>query len=250
MEELLEKARRDYPAGTVFKSAFNPDRKGKVTHLNFFVESENIFTEQVIYNAKKGINKAIYYEGVWAKIISKPEVKEKTMTLLEQAKKRFPIGTKFEMYNTDKIATITTGLFKNSGSWVHEVDEKGLSLETDDYYHCLYYRGNWARIIEEPKVDEKQIIEKTEERIEICTKKDPVNPSHYTSSKIECIDAIESALSPEEFKGFLRGNIIKYNWRCMQKNGAEDLKKSMWYLDRLIKTLENESNNRILPSRK
>lgn len=230
MEELLKIAKENYPEGTVFKSAFDPQNTQIVEGNWEKVSNGIIVSPGATY---------IYFKEKWAKIISKPEVKEETMTLLEQAKKRFPIGTKFEMYNTDKIATITTGLFKNSGSWVHEVDEKGLSLETDDYYHCLYYRGNWARIIEEPKVDEKQIIEKTEERIEICTKKDPVNPSHYTSSKIECIDAIESALSPEEFKGFLRGNIIKYNWRCMQKNGAEDLKKSMWYLDRLIKTLEN-----------
>lgn len=69
--------------------------------------------------------------------------------------------------------------------------------------------------------------------------KDNINPSHYLSGKIECIDAIESALSPEEFKGFLRGNVLKYNWRCMQKNGIEDLKKAQWYEERLIKTLEN-----------
>lgn len=81
MEELLEKARRDYPAGTVFKSAFNPDRKGKVTHLNFFVENENIFTDQLYDDlVEEGIGEAIYYEGVWAKIISKPEVKEEDMS--------------------------------------------------------------------------------------------------------------------------------------------------------------------------
>lgn len=236
MEELLKIAKENYPVGTVFKSAFDPQNTQIVGGNWENVSNGIIVSPGATY---------IYYKENWAEIISKPEIKEETMTLLEQAKKRFPIGTKFEMYNTDKIATITTGLFKNSGSWVHEVDEKGLSLETDGYYHCVYTHGSWARIIEDPEVDEKQIIEKTEERIEICTKKDPVNPSHYTSSKIECIDAIESALSPEEFRGFLRGNIIKYNWRCMQKNGVEDLKKSQWYLERLIKTLENESDNRI-----
>jgi len=77
MEELLEKARRDYPAGTVFKSAYNSDRKGKVTHLNFFVENKNIFTDQLYDDlAEEGIGEAIYYEGKWAEIISKPEVKE------------------------------------------------------------------------------------------------------------------------------------------------------------------------------
>lgn len=65
---------------------------------------------------------------------------------------------------------------------------------------------------------------------------DPVNsPAHYTTGKVECIDAIESALSPEEFKGYLRGNAIKYLWRYRHKGGLEDLKKANWYLARLVR---------------
>ena len=42
---------------------------------------------------------------------------------------------------------------------------------------------------------------------------DAVNsPEHYLG-KIECIDAIEAALTPEEFRGFCKGNIIKYIFR-------------------------------------
>ena len=70
---------------------------------------------------------------------------------------------------------------------------------------------------------------------------DVVNkPSHYTSGNIECINAIQAALTPEEFKGFCKGNVLKYNWRCNHKNGLEDLKKSRWYLDKLIETIEKE----------
>lgn len=66
---------------------------------------------------------------------------------------------------------------------------------------------------------------------------DMVNhPSHYTEGTgIECIEAIESALTPEEFRGFCKGNIIKYAWRERLKGGTESLKKGMWYQDRLIK---------------
>lgn len=60
------------------------------------------------------------------------------------------------------------------------------------------------------------------------------NPPHYTQGGIECIDAIQSALSPEEFRGFLRANVIKYVWRCEHKGGCEDLRKAEWYLKRLI----------------
>lgn len=59
------------------------------------------------------------------------------------------------------------------------------------------------------------------------------NPSHYTQGEIECIDAIRAALSPEEFRGFLRGNVIKYLWRAPLKHGREDYQKAQWYLNRL-----------------
>ena len=38
------------------------------------------------------------------------------------------------------------------------------------------------------------------------------NPPHYNQSKIECIDAIESA-TEGGFENYLQGNIIKYIWR-------------------------------------
>jgi hypothetical protein len=66
---------------------------------------------------------------------------------------------------------------------------------------------------------------------------DPVNsPKHYADSfgGIQCIEAIEASMDLEEFKGFLKGNIQKYVWRYAQKNGAEDLEKAKWYLERLI----------------
>ena len=64
---------------------------------------------------------------------------------------------------------------------------------------------------------------------------DNVNgPAHYTSGSIECIVAIQAALGAE-YKGFLRGNVIKYLWRYQDKGGVEDLRKARWYLERLIK---------------
>ena len=67
---------------------------------------------------------------------------------------------------------------------------------------------------------------------------DNVNkPEHY-QGEIECIEAIEAAMSNEEFIGYLRGNIFKYNWRYRNKNGIEDLRKAEWYLRKLIKKTE------------
>lgn len=64
---------------------------------------------------------------------------------------------------------------------------------------------------------------------------DAVNhPSHYTSGSIECIDAIQAALTPEEFRGYLKGNIIKYTWRERHKGGSESMEKARWYLNRML----------------
>jgi len=68
---------------------------------------------------------------------------------------------------------------------------------------------------------------------------DAVNaPAHYQGDKMQCIDAMEAMLTQDEFRGYLRGNVFKYQWRFREKGGVEDLRKARWYLDRLIK-LEN-----------
>ncbi len=59
---------------------------------------------------------------------------------------------------------------------------------------------------------------------------DPVNsPDHYTEGEIECIDAIRSALGPDGFRSFCRGNALKYLWRMEHKGREEDLRKAVWY---------------------
>ena len=74
-----------------------------------------------------------------------------------------------------------------------------------------------------------------------CLTTDNVNhPPHYTQGGIECIEAIKAALG-DGFVSFLRGNVIKYLWRCEHKGGIEDLRKAAWYLDRAIKEMEATS---------
>lgn len=71
---------------------------------------------------------------------------------------------------------------------------------------------------------------------------DTVNhPSHYTDGGIECIEAIEAALSDEEFRGYCKGNCMKYIWREKFKGGTESLKKAQWYLNRLIEMDESQN---------
>lgn len=62
-------------------------------------------------------------------------------------------------------------------------------------------------------------------------------PPHYTQGNVECIDAIEAALTPEEFRGFCKGNIIKYAWRERFKD-PESLRKAQFYVNRLVGMME------------
>jgi hypothetical protein len=67
------------------------------------------------------------------------------------------------------------------------------------------------------------------------------HPTHYTQGGIECIDAITAATTDlTGIDAVCTGNAIKYLWRWKAKNGLEDLKKSRWYIDRLITTLEQK----------
>ena len=77
-----------------------------------------------------------------------------------------------------------------------------------------------------------------------CCKVEPddmVNhPSHYNQGGIECIDALKAAtVSKTGIEAVCTANAIKYLWRYEEKNGIEDVKKARWYIDRLIKELEN-----------
>ena len=68
---------------------------------------------------------------------------------------------------------------------------------------------------------------------------DKVNsPPHYGQGNIECIEYIEDFLTQEEYIGYLRGNIAKYLHRWRYKNGLEDLNKSQWYLNELIRVVK------------
>ena len=49
---------------------------------------------------------------------------------------------------------------------------------------------------------------------------------HYMAGKVEVIDYIRDQLTPEQYEGYLRGNVIKYISRYPHKNGLDDLYKA------------------------
>ncbi len=75
------------------------------------------------------------------------------------------------------------------------------------------------------------------------TMEDMVNhPKHYNKHGVECIDAIRATLTDEEFRGYCKGNVLKYTWRERYKNGFEDLEKAMWCLERLVNDIRKNQS--------
>ena len=93
--------------------------------------------------------------------------------------------------------------------------------------------AEWDRVTKKyPK-----IMKKYEQMV-----KDEVNsPEHYNYGKVECIEAIEESMTKESFKGYLKGNTIKYLWRYERKGKAvQDLEKAQWYLNKLTETIKEQ----------
>ena len=104
---------------------------------------------------------------------------------------------------------------------------------SDDMLNKCY---NWYKELDQASCENAEA--------ECCNKEpnvDMVNhPSHYTQGGIECIDALKAAtVSKTGIEAVCTANAIKYLWRYEEKNGIEDVKKARWYIDRLIKELEN-----------
>lgn len=67
-------------------------------------------------------------------------------------------------------------------------------------------------------------------------------PDHYKGSEnIDVIDFLYQQLPFEQFKGFMKGNMIKYPVRAGRKDDElADIKKARDYADRLIEKMEVE----------
>lgn len=88
-------------------------------------------------------------------------------------------------------------------------------------------------------------VEFKNDRAKSPTNTDAVNhPNHYCQGGIECIKAIEASMTPEEFQGYCKGNVMKYIWRFREKNGLEDLKKAQVYLGWMIESKEKQEKTK------
>lgn len=131
--------------------------------------------------------------------------------------------------------------------WNEDGYREKYSKELDENIDLLFENGELKERISHLKKElnekeDKTINEKRAEYglppISSLRDKDNVNhPNHYQGD-IETVDYIKDKLTDEEFRGFVKGNVLKYVSREGLKNGDEDLKKSNWYLNKLIEVLD------------
>lgn len=68
-----------------------------------------------------------------------------------------------------------------------------------------------------------------------------IGGDHYKKA-VQPWAAMEAWMTPEAFRGFLKGNIIKYIAREEGKGGVEDLKKAMHYMKKLLETYKEDAD--------
>jgi hypothetical protein len=86
---------------------------------------------------------------------------------------------------------------------------------------------------------EENIIEGISNFRESLVKDQVKAPSHYANRKYQTILVMEDTMSTEEFKGYLKGNVMKYISRAGKKDAtAQELNKAKTYLQWLIEVEE------------
>ena len=140
----------------------------------------------------------------------------------------------------------TIGQNGNDGS--HYDDAVPYRVSGDDNPDGVIFEDvrEWPHVHSDDYSDKvKKVIEDTYELpiddmfVDDYTPSDPVSPNHYEiMSQVEVIDIIEAGLTKDQFQGYCRGNIIKYQLRANKKNGIEDLRKADVYSSWLVASLE------------
>ena len=71
---------------------------------------------------------------------------------------------------------------------------------------------------------------------QVTQQKEEINhPDRYKSGKFECIKVMVDVFGADAVKHFCILNTFKYVWRFEHKNGVEDIKKAIWYLNEYVK---------------
>lgn len=153
-----------------------------------------------------------YYKGIKVCVLSRPDDKE-IAKLVEDKLKRISEAPEQKPLVPRENVKITTTLCAKAPISAEELEKQLKALLPQ-------------KLALEPLPKEDRAIKMLES-----SKPDNVNhPKHYLKGGLECIQVIKAQLTPEQYEGYLYGNVIKYMWRWKEKNGLEDLRKAAHYL--------------------
>ena len=162
-----------------------------------------------------------YYKGIKVCVLSHPDCKE-IAKLVEDKLKRISEAPEQKPLDPRENVKATTTLYAKAPISAEELEKQLKALLPQ-------------QLALEPLPKEDRAIKMPES-----SKPDNVNhPKHYLKGGLECIQVSKVQLTPEQYKGYIYGNVLKYMWRWPDKNGLEDLRKAKHYLEWLIKEVEN-----------
>ena len=136
--------------------------------------------------------------------------------------------------NFDKLKKGMRVKYKNELGTIVTKGEKCCFVEFDNSW------GGLPCLFEDDMLDELQVVDDKREEAENIPKK---SPSYYDVGGISVNDVIRAKLTPEEYAGWCKGNILKYTMRAKYKEDEQkDLKKAADYMRWLIESKEGKDN--------
>lgn len=143
-----------------------------------------------------------------------------------------PISYVGNMYDTYKDNSV---IIVDVDKWFYVNFEQSLGMK-EEFGYPISFEEFEMRYLETVPTDKAMTHNEEVEAVS-----DMINhPSHYNKFSREVIDTMQGMSTPEEFKGYLKLNAIKYLSRYQGKNGVEDLSKAIWYINKLKEVLEED----------
>lgn len=145
-----------------------------------------------------------------------------------------------ELMRNDVIRIYTRDKLR---SFLAIVDESGATNQKYGIYFWAKVETEAGRKIEiDDTWDFVKVNEPFTRKVDVKEGQDNNIPDHYKGSEnIDVIDFLYQQLPFEQFKGFMKGNMIKYPVRAGRKDDElADFKKARDYADRLIEKMEDK----------
>ena len=132
----------------------------------------------------------------------------------------------------DEKKKLLKGFCENRDDCVSCPLKDELDIDCNNFFECsddvIEKAYNLVFGVESEKITNFDTIVNPVQREEIN------HPDRYVCGKFECIDVMLDVFGADAIKHFCMLNAFKYIWRSEKKNGVEDIKKAVWYLNKYI----------------